>query len=452
LSDPRRAAAAVFAVAFAVYLLSPVRQISDSYFALLAAHQLAVERTLDLAPRLAADGSEEVLGSEGARFPRRDGLPYQLRRQGERVLYDFPLGGSLLAAPWVGAAHALGAGVLDGEGRYDAGRDAAHQRLLAALCAALFAAAAFAALDRLLPRSAALWTTAALALATPLWSTASRGYWSQSAALALLGLALPLLDARARGAGAGGARLGLLLAGAYLCRPTAAIALALVGGDLLRRDRRAAWRFAIAVAGVLAAFVLFSWWGWGALLPPYYASTRLARPAAEALAGILFSPSRGLFVFAPALAAALLFGAARWGTLALRPLFGLGALGLGAHALVVASFAHWSGGHGFGPRLFAETVFYQALVAASVVATLVRDGALGRGWRRTLVALAVAGALLHAPGALSRQSNRWNWSPAPIDEHPERIWSWRDPQFLAWANRGPRRASTAKDSSEVQDP
>jgi hypothetical protein len=431
-----RAAAAVFAAALAVFLASRVRQVSDSYYSLLVAEQLVSRGTLDLAEHFRGELPLD-------RFPgnRRDGMPYQVKRYGERVLYEFPLGAPLLATPWMAVAHVSGRGVLGADG-YDRDRERRHQRILAALLAALFVAGAFVAADRLLPRRAALWATAALALATPVWSTASRGLWSHTAALALLGAALPLLAARQRGAAGGAARLGLLAAGAYACRPTASIVLALLGLHLARRDRRAGLRFAAGATAGLAVFTAVSWATWGSLLPPYYLAARLTVPSLESIAGVLVSPGRGLFVYLPALAAALAFGLARWGSLAERPLFALGAAGVALHAAVVASFPHWWGGHGYGPRLFTETVFFVTLIAASVAATLVRDGATAAGWRRTLAALAVAGAAIHGAGALSNQSNRWNWSPREVDEHPERLWDWRDPQFLAWANRAPREGAT----------
>ena len=55
----------------------------------------------------------------------------------------------------------------------------------------------------------------------------------------------------------------------------------------------------------MAAFVAFSWYEFGELLPPYY---RLGLEggafSAEALAGLLVSPSRGLLLFSPLLLAA----------------------------------------------------------------------------------------------------------------------------------------------------
>src|SRR6201999_2844228 len=46
---------------------------------------------------------------------------------------------------------------------------------------------------------------------------------------------------------------------------------------------------------------------------------------------------------------------------------------------------------------------------------------------------AAAGILsvaIHAYGAMSTAPHEWNATPVSIDGGPERVWSWRDPQFL----------------------
>jgi hypothetical protein len=38
---------------------------------------------------------------------------------------------------------------------------------------------------------------------------------------------------------------------------------------------------------------------------------------------------------------------------------------------------------------------------------------------------------IHARGALAHETLEWNLNPGHVDERPERIWDWRQPQFLA---------------------
>jgi hypothetical protein len=45
-----------------------------------------------------------------------------------------------------------------------------------------------------------------------------------------------------------------------------------------------------------------------------------------------------------------------------------------------------------------------------------------------LLALSIG---INGRGATSEATAMWNVRPASVDEHPERRWDWRDPQFLA---------------------
>jgi hypothetical protein len=46
-------------------------------------------------------------------------------------------------------------------------------------------------------------------------------------------------------------------------------------------------------------------------------------------------------------------------------------------------------------------------------------------------ALIVAAVFIHGRGATASATMAWNSLPANVDQHPERLWDWRQPQFLA---------------------
>ena len=54
-------------------------------------------------------------------------------------------------------------------------------------------------------------------------------------------------------------------------------------------------------------------------------------------------------------------------------------------------------------------------------------------------ALVLVSLVMNAPGALFPASMDWN-AYVEIDQHPERLWDWRHPPFLAWKQfaRGPK--------------
>jgi hypothetical protein len=61
--------------------------------------------------------------------------------------------------------------------------------------------------------------------------------------------------------------------------------------------------------------------------------------------------------------------------------------------------------------------------------------AASRGWARrawiaTLTALGLPSLLLNANGAIHRKVYEWNNTPVRLELAPERLWDWRDAEFL----------------------
>lgn len=448
---PRRVEVAIlFAVAATVYLLSPATGISDSNYTMLFAHQLWEKGTLNVREHVPARAFD--LG--GGRFPGPylHRYPYQMRivvegggtrRRGREwwLMPSFPVGSPLLGVPFVAAADLVGLPVVDPErGGYQIERDRFLQGSAAALFTAAFVAAAFAALGRMVDRRTAWIAAAALAFGSMAWSTASKAMWSQTSCLFLAGFALPGIVRLARGELARPEIVGALLAGAWIARPTAALMVGATGLWLLLRDRRAALRYGAGVAVVALPFVAWSLSRFGAPVPPYYAAGRLGDGfSIESVVGSLLAANRGLLVYLPVVAILVALALVRGVRERDGGLAALALAGLGLHWLAVVSFGHWWGGYSFGPRLFTDALFWIVLLAVAVLPRVTGDDAATRRWRRALVGTAAVGFVVHAGGGLSRQGMLWNSRPIPVDRAPERIWDWRDPQWLAWANRAPRR-------------
>jgi uncharacterized OsmC-like protein len=81
---------------------------------------------------------------------------------------------------------------------------------------------------------------------------------------------------------------------------------------------------------------------------------------------------------------------------------------------------------------------------SSVAALLRRDGqpverveVTARGRRRdehpTVITDIDLAFVVHGAGANVVGTEQWNGIPANIDQHPERLWDWKDPQFLRWS-------------------
>lgn len=425
----------LFAVFFAALAAFPVDTPFDSKLTLPTTLSLLREGNLDL---------DEYAPS------------FQTYRHGlhehEGHLYNyFPLGPSLAALPLValvdagarlaeplGGLHpSLAAFAAGWRQRYDAtgavDLDAWNgpQRLFASVLVALAGVLMYVLGTTLrLSRPRALLLATAFVFCTPLLSTASRALWQHGPSLlCLTGVLLCLV--RARESPRYTAPAGVLLALAYVMRPTNSVSVLLLSLYVLWTHPRHAWRFFAGALTVAVPWVATNLAHYGSVLAPYYAPQRLALSAsrvAEALAGNLVSPGRGLFVFTPLLLLGL------WGLVldvrerAFTRLHGFLLAAVALHWVAISTFPHWWAGHSYGPRFFTDMVPFLTFFLVPVVRAL--------GWktRRALTAtfavLATASLAIHVHGASSRSVYRWNSLPLDVDTHPERLWDWKDPQFL----------------------
>ena len=209
------------------------------------------------------------------------------------------------------------------------------------------------------------------------------------------------------------------------------------------RPRNLAW-FLPGIVGLGAAVVAYNLHVFGAILggqgeletlhPTLHGvagpwSGRLL----DGLAGTLFSPNRGLFVFSPWAALGLATLPACWGRLRSWTVgrWLLGALAV--QMLLLSKYAIWWAGHSFGPRYWTESMPIFAVLLA-----------YGLDWARTRFAplawlaatLIAASAALQAIGAVCYPST-WNIAPADVDRVPARLWDWSDTELSRCLREGP---------------
>jgi hypothetical protein len=421
------AAATLFAASYAVFIWSPNHQMSDSGCALLVSENLIRHRDLDLS-RYHLDAGP--------------GTNYRLEHVGGRVFYYFPLGSSILSVPYLIVDRLFARGIVDPDGAYVPDAEKAAEARLAALLMAGFTVIIFWTACLLLPVAGSFGLALVVAFGTQVYSTTSRTLWSDDWALVLLAAAVYLLlRAEVRGGDRRLVWLATLESWAYMVRPTNGVALAGTGLFLLLVERRASWRFFVSAGVWLSLFVGASLARAGQPLPAYFQG-RLIGLSAEAMVGILLSPSRGLFVCVPALLALLLLLVRyrRWlrGVALARLAGGICA----GHWMVISAFEHWWGGHCFGARLCVGMVPWLALLAILGIDAAIRASAEPRrpAGGRFLAGLALSLCLLsvavNTVGAVSAATVRWNVWPENVDGRPERLWSWRHPQVLAGLEDG----------------
>ena len=153
------------------------------------------------------------------------------------------------------------------------------------------------------------------------------------------------------------------------------------------------------------------------------------------LAGVLVSPSRGLFVYAPVLVFPVV-GLAAWLVRRRVGVLACAALAAAVGVATIAQFSVWWGGHSFGPRLLTDVL--PALVLGLVpIWPAVRRRALGRALFALAFAVSVVVEIVGAFYFPSPRDVEWNMSPEDVDFAHERLWDWRDPQLLRLIRNGP---------------
>ncbi|MGH9379751.1 MAG: glycosyltransferase family 39 protein [Thermoanaerobaculia bacterium] len=423
-----------------LYRESPVFQFGDASFTLLTSTALL-------------DGNGLAVESYLPRWKERRRLPYNLTVGREHLLPWYPPGTAILSTPLFLAMKPFGYRAVNAEGVYDHSSEVRAMRYLGPFLAAVFVLLAYFVATELLPTRWALAVAGSLAVASPAWSGLSRSLWSHNWLVILVTVATWLLvRAERRGSPPSPEALATLLAWAFFVRPTGAPVLLAAGIYLLVRWRRTILRYVVMAAMWSAAFVYWSWNAYGRLVPPYYSQGwTLERACGEsmtsALAGVLIAPSRGLLVFCP------------WILLTVWVLWRYrhhvrhpGLLHLAwplclAQVWIVADSSRWWGGYCYGPRLMSDVLPWLFLLGVLAVDAWrrgpPRSDARGRSAEiavgTVLVLLTVA---LHAPGALSTRTHRWN--QATRCGLGLRVWEWSNPQFLAW--RTPRDPAAATDA------
>jgi hypothetical protein len=285
----------------------------------------------------------------------------------------------------------------------------------------------------------ALFLALIFAFATPAWSTASRAMLQHGPMMLLLAATLVLFVEAERKPWLV-QFAGITLAYGYVVRPTGSIPLALLSIYVFVKHRRYAAAYVAWALLVIGALFAYHYSIYGVILPPYYRAGRLGHSPYlwEALAGNWISPARGLLVFTPI----FLFSFVGIMLKLRRKTFSLlDALLCGVallHWVAISAFPHWWGGHSYGPRYFSDVVpifiyFLIPVLEASPAAVPVLRR---RAWATAFGLCLALSFLVNMHGATDMAAYNWNWDPVPIDQHPERLWSWSDPQFLrGWQPR-----------------
>jgi hypothetical protein len=431
------AGAVIFIITFFFFLTSPVRQVADSNYSMLVSQSLLDHGSFTL-DRYVIPGFNSSLPTE----PQPNLKPYQLQLKGNHIYYYFPPGSSVLSVPYVAFMRLLGFSPVDDQAVFNYWGERSIEISLAALLMGVLSSVFFYTSRILLPLSWSVVIAIGGALGTQVWSTTSRGLWSDTWGIFLLGFVVWMLLAQE--AGVRPVRpvlLASLLSWTYFVRPTYGIPIIAIVGYMLISYPSRSVRFLMTGVAWLFAFILYSRYHFGQSLPDYYQANRLTFDSFPlAFAGNLISPSRGLLIFVPIIVFVFYLIVRYKKELTYRRLVVVSMFIIAAHLILVAGFSPWWGGHCYGPRYTAGLIPWFVLlgilsIKAALTAQEKSDSTkLYNRWKieQVLGGIMLACSMtINGNGAVNRRTSNWNLRPVNVDERPERVWDWRDPQFLA---------------------
>ena len=310
------------------------------------------------------------------------------------------------------------------------------EKFTAVTVAALTALVMLALLKRITSLPWAWGLTLVYALATDAWSISSQALWQHTTGQLVIACALLFLDhwsadRRSRWLWLSGLSIGW----AMLIRPSNSLFFAAaVAGLLISRA---------SIADVLGFSVLPL--GGGLLALTYnlhvfgnsqgtYSITMLNGDFWQGLLGILASPGKGLFIYTPislfticaflrpAAAVRTKHAAICWASAIFAVL----------QVLLVSRIYGWWGGYCWTARYLSE------IVPPLIVLIAIGTPLLAQPWiKRAFVVLTIYSIFIQAVGVYFYPKGHWDDTPVSVDEHPERLWDWRDNPIRRTVEAGP---------------
>ena len=355
----------LFMVTFAVFWISPILNVADSQYSMLLSESILSRHTVFLdGYRFPPDVAITTRDAPPMTPALASGYSYQLGIVHGHVMYLYPHGSSLLSLPFVAIANLFGIHTADAHNSYSRRGAGIIQKTLAALLMAVLTVLIFRTALLLLGPGEGLILALGCAFGTQsgaqrpcdvvehLADTARADRDPRTAAQRSL-------QAAAKASAAGDNTFVDVLLPAYRINSYCGThcVYVLVSSPRLHHIRRH--------RGIMvAAFVAYSRLAFGQWIPGYYTESHFAiHNFAVALAGLLISPSRGLFIIVPVTVFVLYRVARYWRWMPERP---LAAAALAIVALLIISTAAWPiwwGGWSYGPRILTDTVPWFVLLA-----------------------------------------------------------------------------------------
>jgi hypothetical protein len=212
--------------------------------------------------------------------------------------------------------------------------------------------------------------------------------------------------------------------------------------------RKDSWKFFLAAAVPAALLLWYSWSYWGSVssLGQVQGAKSFYGQFWKGLAGILFSPGRGLFVFSPIFLLSVYYMVRTFLKKDMDPVFRYLSISTLLLVLMYSKWGMWWGGWTFGYRLLTELVPAMILFLA-----LFWEESISRRFplRMAFGSLLALSLFTHFLGAVCYPSD-FNYSPDNIDRHPERLWDIRGSELSRCAFKLFERAGLFPEKKQPQ--
>ncbi|MGH9401037.1 MAG: hypothetical protein ACRD2P_02895 [Terriglobia bacterium] len=303
------------------------------------------------------------------------------------------------------------------------------EKLSASVLAVLSALLLYLAVSKVASAQTSLILTLAYGIASPTWVISSQALWKQDVAELSFAFLLWALvrDPTSRSYPV---YVGVALAVAAANTPPDGLMILPFLVFFARQSVGKLIRFLAPLAALGIPVVIYNFHFFGSPVP-FYSSSALAPPQAAgfftrttfpgAIAGLLASPGRGLFIYAPWTVFAI-WGAVRvwrcqkfgWGRYLIA--------GVVLTFLGYANFSTWWAGWCFGPRYLTNFMPFFAFFLVPVWPRIEKQTLL----RTAFVLAFLAAVWIEVVGAFCYPSGHWDSVPVSVDRAPGRLWDWRD--------------------------
>jgi hypothetical protein len=312
-------------------------------------------------------------------------------------------------------------------------------KMVASLAVAGSAVMVFLIAARFCERRDALLLALAYGVGTCVWSISSQSLWQHGPVEFFLAMGAYFYF-KPRPVRLDWFFVGLSWALASLCRPTVIVVVLIMGLWLVATDSRSFLPFALGAIPIGGLIGLYNWYffssaltfgqterGISIALEKTGSAAVWQTPLLEGLAGLLISPSRGLFVYSPFLMFAAFGVCTIWKDIAFarfRPV----TLSAGVLVVIAAKWFDWWGGWCYGYRPIVDLAPFLVLFLIPVMPYI-----LNVLWRRALFAVfLVCSISVQFVGAFSYDLISWNDRNGMNIDRPEfrsRLWSLEDNQI-----------------------